>query len=146
MFTFLGLFRFHLRKRLCSIFILRAHFYVYRWSFFSVHLSKMCFKVRLRTENWTRLWPQRHETYRDFFLAANVSPQQENYFNLRDVGRNNMVPYTPDPECHKFGSNVNLSTQPIASLDWSPDKQGLCLCSGFDQSVRVLIVTKLNVA
>lgn len=41
--------------------------------------------------------------------------------------------------------NVTLSTQPIASLDWSPDKQGLCVCSGFDQSVRVLIVTKLNV-
>ncbi|KAL7877351.1 hypothetical protein SRHO_G00039940 [Serrasalmus rhombeus] len=40
--------------------------------------------------------------------------------------------------------NVNLSTQPIASLDWSPDKQGLCVCSSFDQSVRVLIVTKLN--
>uniref|UniRef100_I3IY44 Dynein axonemal assembly factor 10 n=5 Tax=Pseudocrenilabrinae TaxID=318546 RepID=I3IY44_ORENI len=41
--------------------------------------------------------------------------------------------------------NVTLSTQPIASLDWSPDKQGLCVCSGFDQSVRVLIVTKLNI-
>ncbi|XP_034040609.1 WD repeat-containing protein 92 isoform X1 [Thalassophryne amazonica] len=41
--------------------------------------------------------------------------------------------------------NVTLSTQPIASLDWSPDKQGLCVCSGFDQSVRMLIVTKLNV-
>ncbi|CAB1311768.1 unnamed protein product [Coregonus sp. 'balchen'] len=40
--------------------------------------------------------------------------------------------------------NVTLSTQPIASLDWSPDKQGLCVCSAFDQSVRVLIVTKLN--
>ncbi|KAA8583539.1 hypothetical protein FQN60_014747 [Etheostoma spectabile] len=40
---------------------------------------------------------------------------------------------------------ATLSTQPIASLDWSPDKQGLCVCSGFDQSVRVLIVTKLNV-
>lgn len=41
--------------------------------------------------------------------------------------------------------NVTLSTQPIASLDWSPDKQGLCVCSSFDQSVRVLIVTKLNI-
>uniref|UniRef100_A0A665TLW0 Dynein axonemal assembly factor 10 n=2 Tax=Echeneis naucrates TaxID=173247 RepID=A0A665TLW0_ECHNA len=40
--------------------------------------------------------------------------------------------------------NATVSTQPIASLDWSPDKQGLCVCSGFDQSVRVLIVTKLN--
>uniref|UniRef100_W5L6E4 Dynein axonemal assembly factor 10 n=2 Tax=Astyanax mexicanus TaxID=7994 RepID=W5L6E4_ASTMX len=40
--------------------------------------------------------------------------------------------------------NVTLSTQPISSLDWSPDKQGLCVCSSFDQCVRVLIVTKLN--
>uniref|UniRef100_A0A3B3RN11 Dynein axonemal assembly factor 10 n=1 Tax=Paramormyrops kingsleyae TaxID=1676925 RepID=A0A3B3RN11_9TELE len=40
--------------------------------------------------------------------------------------------------------NITLSTQPIASLDWSPDKQGLCVCSAFDQAVRVLIVTKLN--
>ncbi|ROL44281.1 WD repeat-containing protein 92 [Anabarilius grahami] len=40
--------------------------------------------------------------------------------------------------------NVTLSTQPISSLDWSPDKQGLCVCSSFDQSIRVLIVTKLS--
>lgn len=40
--------------------------------------------------------------------------------------------------------NVTVSTQPIANLDWSPDKQGLCVCSGFDQCVRVLIVTKLG--
>ncbi|XP_057704184.1 dynein axonemal assembly factor 10 [Corythoichthys intestinalis] len=40
--------------------------------------------------------------------------------------------------------NVTLSTQPVASLDWSPDKQGLCVCASFDQTVRVLIVTKLN--
>lgn len=40
--------------------------------------------------------------------------------------------------------NVTLSTQPIGSFDWSPDKKGLCVCSGFDQSVRVLIVTRLN--
>ncbi|XP_017377598.1 WD repeat-containing protein 92 isoform X2 [Cebus imitator] len=40
--------------------------------------------------------------------------------------------------------NVTLSTQPISSLDWSPDKRGLCVCSSFDQTVRVLIVTKLH--
>ncbi|XP_045405707.1 dynein axonemal assembly factor 10 isoform X2 [Lemur catta] len=40
--------------------------------------------------------------------------------------------------------NVTLSTQPISSLDWSPDKRGLCICSSFDQTVRVLIVTKLH--
>lgn len=40
--------------------------------------------------------------------------------------------------------NVALSTQPIASFDWSPDKEGLAVCTSFDQALRVLIVTKLN--
>lgn len=40
--------------------------------------------------------------------------------------------------------NVTLSTQPIASLDWNMDKMGLCVCTAFDQTLRVLIVTKLN--
>ena len=40
--------------------------------------------------------------------------------------------------------NVNLSTQPVSALDWSPDKEGLAVCTSFDQTVRVLIVTKLN--
>jgi len=41
-------------------------------------------------------------------------------------------------------NNVVLGTQPIAALDWSPDKEGLCVCSGFDQTVRICIVTKLK--
>ena len=40
--------------------------------------------------------------------------------------------------------NVTLTTQPVNGFDWSPDKQGLCVCSGFDQTFRVLIATKLN--
>ncbi|RLU14866.1 hypothetical protein DMN91_012753 [Ooceraea biroi] len=40
--------------------------------------------------------------------------------------------------------NCTLSTQPISSLDWSPDKQGLAVCTSFDQCVRVIITTKLN--
>ncbi|XP_034250555.1 WD repeat-containing protein 92 isoform X1 [Thrips palmi] len=40
--------------------------------------------------------------------------------------------------------NSTLSTQPISGFDWSPDKQGLAVCTSFDQTFRVLIVTKLN--
>lgn len=40
--------------------------------------------------------------------------------------------------------SVGISTQPIAGFDWSPDKAGLCVCSSFDQCIRVLIVTKLG--
>mmetsp|Transcript_13812 Transcript_13812/g.51765 ORF Transcript_13812/g.51765 Transcript_13812/m.51765 type:complete len:359 (+) Transcript_13812:140-1216(+) len=38
----------------------------------------------------------------------------------------------------------NVSTQPISSWDWSPDKEGLAVCGSFDQSIRVVIITRLN--
>eukprot|EP00877_Chromochloris_zofingiensis_P007606 jgi/Chrzof1/3099/Cz12g11200.t1 len=38
----------------------------------------------------------------------------------------------------------NMSSQPINSFDWSPDKEGLFVCSAFDQCLRVGITTKLN--
>ncbi|KAM7541185.1 hypothetical protein Aperf_G00000025963 [Anoplocephala perfoliata] len=40
--------------------------------------------------------------------------------------------------------NITLSSQPIASLDWCKEKMGLAICVGFDQALRLLIVTKLN--
>lgn len=38
----------------------------------------------------------------------------------------------------------NLSTQPIGSFDWHPDKAGLFVCSAFDQHIRVGMVTRLK--
>ena len=40
--------------------------------------------------------------------------------------------------------NIGLSSQPASAFDWSPDKAGLACTSAFDQTVRVLITTKLN--
>lgn len=40
--------------------------------------------------------------------------------------------------------NVTMSTQPISGFDWNADKLGLCVCTAFDQTLRVLIVTKLK--
>lgn len=40
--------------------------------------------------------------------------------------------------------NITLASQPIASLDWCKEKMGLAICVGFDQALRLLIVTKLN--
>lgn len=37
-----------------------------------------------------------------------------------------------------------ISSQPVSSLDWSPDKQGLAVCTAFDQCLRIIITTKLN--
>ena len=41
-------------------------------------------------------------------------------------------------------NDKNLSTQPIASFDWSPDKTGLGVMACLDQTCKVIIVTKLN--
>jgi len=37
-----------------------------------------------------------------------------------------------------------ISTQPVTSFDWSPDKAGLCCLSCLDQILRVYIITKLE--
>lgn len=37
-----------------------------------------------------------------------------------------------------------ISTQPIVSFDWSPDKEGLAALACLDQTVRAYIVTKLH--
>ncbi len=37
-----------------------------------------------------------------------------------------------------------ISTQPIISFDWSNDKEGLCVLSCLDQTLRVYIVTRLG--
>ncbi|KAI9217312.1 WD repeat-containing protein 92-like protein [Blastocladiella britannica] len=41
-------------------------------------------------------------------------------------------------------NSANVAEQPVSSFDWSPDKQGLCAYTAFDQTVRVGIVTKLG--
>jgi hypothetical protein len=41
-------------------------------------------------------------------------------------------------------SGKELSTQPINAFSWSPDKQGLFVCSSLDQCIRVGFVTKLQ--
>ncbi|CAH1957662.1 unnamed protein product [Acanthoscelides obtectus] len=40
--------------------------------------------------------------------------------------------------------NCTLTEQRITSFDWCVDKIGLAVCSSFDQSIRVLITTKLT--
>jgi WD repeat-containing protein 92 len=41
-------------------------------------------------------------------------------------------------------NTATVSTQPVASFDWSRDKLGLCVMGSYDQAVRVCLVTKLN--
>ncbi|XP_063222208.1 dynein axonemal assembly factor 10 [Bacillus rossius redtenbacheri] len=39
--------------------------------------------------------------------------------------------------------NMSLTSQPVCGFDWSPDKLGLAVCCSLDQTVRVLVVTRL---
>lgn len=39
---------------------------------------------------------------------------------------------------------TSVSSQPINSFDWSPDRIGLAVCGSFDQAVRILLTTNLN--
>lgn len=37
-----------------------------------------------------------------------------------------------------------MSTQPIVGFDWHPDKLGLATLVALDQSIKVYLVTRLN--
>lgn len=39
---------------------------------------------------------------------------------------------------------TSISSQPINSFDWNPDRIGLAVCGSFDQVVRILVTTNLH--
>lgn len=41
-------------------------------------------------------------------------------------------------------SATSLSQQPVHCFDWCPERTGLAVCGAFDQTVRVMITTNLN--
>lgn len=41
-------------------------------------------------------------------------------------------------------NKVKVGDQPINSIDWNKSKEGLLACTSFDQSVRIMLVTKLS--
>jgi WD repeat-containing protein 92 len=41
-------------------------------------------------------------------------------------------------------NKAKVGDQPMNALDWNRSKEGLAVCSSFDQSIRVLLVTKLG--
>ncbi|KAF8292451.1 putative WD domain, G-beta repeat [Trypanosoma cruzi] len=41
-------------------------------------------------------------------------------------------------------NRAKLGDQPIHALDWNRAKEGLLVCASFDQSIRVVLVTKLS--
>ncbi|XP_067874987.1 dynein axonemal assembly factor 10-like isoform X2 [Heterodontus francisci] len=43
-------------------------------------------------------------------------------------------------------NTISVSSQPIGSLDWNTDKQGLCISASFDHSVHILIIADQQAA
>eukprot|EP00744_Colponema_vietnamica_P011612 GILI01016329.1.p1 GENE.GILI01016329.1~~GILI01016329.1.p1 ORF type:complete len:404 (+),score=26.34 GILI01016329.1:40-1212(+) len=41
-------------------------------------------------------------------------------------------------------NKVKVGDQPINSIDWNKSKEGLLACTSFDQSIRIMLVTKLS--
>ncbi len=71
------------------------------------------------------------------------------FFDKSNYPANRIAKDSKDREMGVPGSltllqNVGLSTQPLSSFSWSTDKLGLAVSTAFDQTLRVIVVTKLN--
>ena len=63
------------------------------------------------------------------------------------VGEDIKIFSFPSDNIPKICDNISIrqiSDQPVNSVDWSPDKLGLLATASFDQRLRVVFVTKLN--
>ena len=94
------------------------------------------------------IWSARHlPQNRDVFAACcgngDIMLYKYSYPKERSVKDADGIPKGVAGDL-KLLNKKNLSTQPICSFDWHPDKRGLCVMGSFDQSVRVAIVTQLE--
>lgn len=85
---------------------------------------------------------------RDIFITSggngNLQLYKYNYPSKR-VGKDQDGKFDKGiPGTVELLQKANVAEQPVVSFDWSPDKQGLCAFSAFDQAIRIGIVTKLN--
>ena len=56
----------------------------------------------------------------------------------------NLLSSRPRNLSHHLLQNVGLSAQALSSFDWSPDKARLSVSTAFDQSLRMIVCTKLG--
>lgn len=118
-----------------------------------------CFDVR--TQHPTRGFAQVTETAHNstVWQVRHLPQNRELFMTTGGGGTLCLWKYVyPDKRVDKDGDGVplgvagdlqlvqtsTLSSQPVTSFDWCKDKIGLAVCSAFDQTVRVLICTKLN--
>jgi WD40 repeat protein len=115
----------------------------------------------MRTEHPTEGFTCKTErAHKSTVWGVRHSPQNRDLFmTMGGNGGLNMYKYSypakrqttdADGKPRGVAGNVELlnskviSTQPVVSFDWSPDKEGLAVLACLDQTVRVYIVTKLN--
>ncbi|CAH1163338.1 unnamed protein product [Phaedon cochleariae] len=87
--------------------------------------------------------PQNREIFMTTGGAGSLCLWKYNYPDKRVEVDTDGVPYGKVGDISLL-QNCTLSDQPITAFDWCVDKLGLSVCSAFDQTIRVLITTKLN--
>lgn len=94
------------------------------------------------------VWCSRHlPQNRDIFMTGGgnggFNLYKYHYPKSRTKMSNDNVPMGVMGRVELLNSRV-ISSQPLVCLDWSPDREGLCVCSCLDQTIRAYIVTKLS--
>lgn len=125
---------------------LEAQFNVYDLRTFhpEKHYASLQEKVTAGTTVWgVRHLPQNREVFVILGGDGSLSLYKYSYPDRRSMKDAEGKEYGVMGKCDLL-STKNLSTQPICSFSWSPDKEGLCVFGSFDQCVRVGIITKLS--
>ena len=84
---------------------------------------------------------------RDIFISmggnGSANLYKYNYPNQRSVMDENNIPKGVIGNLSILNTK-NITTQPIVGFDWHPDKMGLATLVALDQTVKVYLVTRLN--
>lgn len=113
-------------------------------------------RTQHRTKGFASLTEKAHKS--TVWLCKHLPQNRDVFMTTGGSGSVNLWKYEYPPKRFKFEDNEQvgvagnvqllqnamLSTQPICGFDWSPDKLGLGVCTAFDQSLRIIIATKLN--
>ncbi|GBP58618.1 WD repeat-containing protein 92 [Eumeta japonica] len=94
------------------------------------------------------IWLARHlPQNRDIFITCagngQVTLWKYEYPEQRSVVDSTGAAYGVAGKLRRLQRMV-VSTQPINALDWNRDQAGLAIATAYDQYLRVLITTKLN--
>jgi WD40 repeat protein len=111
------------------------------------HPSDGFASLNLKTPDTSTIWAVKHlPQNREIFItsgANSLNLYHYNYPNARSKKDSN-------GQMQGVVGSLNLlnhaivAEQPVNSFDWNRDKMGLCVFTGYDQMVRVGIITKLN--